>query len=106
MEESIELNNNHYQLAMPWKQSTPHLENDRPLAEHWLNLLKERLEKDNVTKEKYSKFMNDLIVKEHAKQVPGEEINNSSFPIWYLLHFPVNHPQKPDKVRVVFDYSA
>ena len=106
MEESIELNNNHYQLAMPWKQFPPHLGNDKPLAEHRLNLLKKRLEKDNVTKEKYSKFMNDLIVNGHAKQVPIEEVNNSSFPIWYLPHFPVNHPQKPDKVRVVFDCSA
>ena len=106
MEESIELNNHHYQLAMPWKQFPPNLENDKPLAEHRLNLLKKRLAKENVTKERYSKFMNDLIANGHAKQVPIEEINNSSFPVWYLPHFPVYHPQKPDKVRVVFDCSA
>ena len=81
MEESIELNNHHYQLAMPWKQFPPNLENDKPLAEHRLNLLKKRLAKENVTKERYSKFMNDLIANGHAKQVPIEEINNSSFPV-------------------------
>jgi len=32
--------------------------------------------------------------------------DHETAPTWYLPHHPVTHPQKPDKVRVVFDCAA
>ena len=49
--------------------------------------------------------MNDLLQKGYATPVQ----NNDPGPLgthWYLPHHPVYHPQKPDKIRVVFDCSA
>ena len=37
--------------------------------------------------------------------MPKERLQNSG-KSWYLPHHPVFHPQKPEKVRVVFDCSA
>ena len=48
--------------------------------------------------------MDDLISKDYARKVRKENLDNSD--VWYLPHHAVFHPQKPDKVRVVFDCSA
>lgn len=55
---------------------------------------------------KYSTFMDDLLVKGYARKVPNEQCDKQSDATWYLPHHPVFHPQKPDKVLVVFDCAA
>ena len=40
----------------------------------------------------------------HARRVPENQREGS--PAWYLPYHPVTHPQKPDKVRVVFGCAA
>ncbi|KAK3728195.1 hypothetical protein QZH41_004910 [Actinostola sp. cb2023] len=104
MEETIQLKASHYEMALPWKNSPPCLENNRTMAEHRLNLLKRRLQKDESTFQRYKAFIDDLISKGHARKIPSSEEHSS--PVWYLPHHPVYHPQKPNKVRVVFDCSA
>ena len=49
-------------------------------------------------------FMKDIITRGDAEKVPEEELNNH--PVWYIPHHGVYHPQKPGKIRVVFDCSA
>ena len=75
------------------------------MAEHRLNLLKRRLARDSTTHEKYKCFMEDPIEKGHARPEPREEPNPPAAR-WYLPHHPVYHPQKPGKLRVVFDCAA
>ena len=50
--------------------------------------------------------MNDLFEKGFARKVPNEQCDKRSNATWYLPHHPVLHPQKPDKVRVVFECAA
>lgn len=49
-------------------------------------------------------FMNETISRKDAEKVPQEEIKKST--AWYIPHHGVYHPQKPGKIRVVFDCSA
>ena len=49
--------------------------------------------------------MKDMVDKGHAEKVPPEEISPANGRIWYIPHHGVYHPQKPDKIRVVFDPS-
>ena len=104
MEESVELCDGHYEIALPWKVFPPDLPNNKIVAERRLGLLKKRLVKDPELHQKYSVFMDDLFDQGHARRVP--ENQRASSPAWYLPHHPVTHPQKPDKVRVVFDCAA
>ena len=104
MEDSAELCGGHYEVALPWKVFPPDLPNNKIVAEHRLGLLKKRLLKDPQLHRKYSLFMDDLFDKGHAQKVPEGQREDS--PSWYLPHHPVIHPQKPDKVRVVFDCAA
>jgi hypothetical protein len=104
MENSIQWINGHYQLGLPWKEYPPDLQNNKSLAEHRLNLLKRRFKADPELLGKYSNFMANLLEKGYAQQVPKDEIDTKL--VWYLPHHPVFHPQKPGKVRVVFDCSV
>ena len=50
--------------------------------------------------------MEDYIAKGFAKKIPIDELTSVERPVWYLPHHPVMHPNKPEKVRVVFDCAA
>ncbi len=49
-------------------------------------------------------FMEDIIARGDAEKVPESEVTNQT--TWYIPHHGVYHPQKPGKIRVVFDCSA
>ncbi|KAK3722273.1 hypothetical protein QZH41_005187 [Actinostola sp. cb2023] len=105
MEESAKMKDGHYEIALPWRAYPPELPNNKVAAERRLSLLKKRLAKDPLLHGKYSAFMEDLQKKGYAQKVPQEKIMKEA-PAWYLPHHPVTHPQKPEKVRVVFDCAA
>ena len=104
MESTVKLSNSHYEIALPWKNNPPCLENNKSQAESRLQLLKRRLQRDEILLKKYKDFMDDLLRKNYAEKVTSEDLSLKD--TWYLPHHPVFHPQKPDKVRVVFDCSA
>ena len=104
MEGSAKLSDGHYEIALPWKNDPPLLKNNKSQVQQRLHPLKKRLYRDPVLHKKYRDFMDDLIVKGYTRKVSRENLGNSN--VWYLPHHAVFHPQKPDKVRVVFDCSA
>ncbi|XP_028407167.1 uncharacterized protein LOC114529553 [Dendronephthya gigantea] len=105
MEGSVKLVNGHYEIGMPWKKFPPYLPNNMPQAQRRLGSLKRRLQQDPSLLEKYKKFMDNLFLNDYARKATTQDIGPlKSF--WYLPHHPVFHPQKPEKIRVVFDCSA
>ena len=50
--------------------------------------------------------MKELLKNNHAEIVPKDEMNSDRGCVWYIPHHGVYHPQKPDKIRIVFDCSA
>jgi hypothetical protein len=55
--------------------------------------------------------MQDYIAKGHAKRLRPSDPENPEVPLpgkptWYLPHYLVTHPQKLEKVRIVFDCAA
>lgn len=103
MRNSAKLKSGHYEIALPWKDDPPFLENNKIVAEHRLRLLKKRLLKDQELLAKYRECIEDLLKKGYAKKAPANETEGKT---WYLPHHAVFHPVKPGKVRVVFDCSA
>ena len=107
MNESIKIEEGHYEMALPWRQHPPELPNNKSLAEHHLKLLKQRLTKDPLHHRKYTEFMDNLPCKGYAKRVHTAQVEELSTPVWYFPAITqVFHPQKPDMVRVVFNCSA
>lgn len=52
----------------------------------------------------YGKQMDNLIEQGYAKKLykPDQELKR----VWYLPHFGVVNPNKPGKIRIVFDAAA
>ena len=50
--------------------------------------------------------MDNLVSKEYARKLTAEEVERQSRKTWYLSHHGVFHPQKKDKIHVVFDAAA
>ncbi|XP_028404804.1 uncharacterized protein LOC114527371 [Dendronephthya gigantea] len=106
LENSAELRGGHYELALPWKNSSPSLPNNRPVAEHRLALLKRRFNKDPKLFSRYAEVMDNLLDKGYATKVPATSMEMREETRWYLPHHPVINPNKPEKLRVVFDCAA
>lgn len=77
---------------------------DRKCAYCRLKSLKRRFEKDKKYHMDYLIFMSETITHGDAEKVPENEVHKT--PVWYIPHHGVYHPQKPGKIRVVFDCSA
>jgi len=73
LEESAELRNGHYEIALPWKVFPPDLPSIKIVADHRLGLLKKRLIKDPELYLKYTSFMEDLFERGHAHRSDGEK---------------------------------
>ena len=96
---------NHYEIGLPLRQDVELPEN-KFLAEQRLKSLKRKLNNSPKFKTDYLKFMNDLFEKGYVEIVPNAEIVRDDGRVWYLPHHGVYNPNKPDKIRVVFDCSA
>ncbi|KAI7805752.1 hypothetical protein IRJ41_018562 [Triplophysa rosa] len=105
MEEGVKMKaNGHCELPLPFKKDKPNLPDNKICAELRLKCLKKRFEKDMQYHKDYATFMNETITCGDAERVPPDELDKR--PSWYIPHHGVYHPQKPGKIRVVFDCSA
>lgn len=93
-------------MGLLWKHDPPVLPFNRPMAEIRLRHLKRRLERDKDLHERYRSVVDGYIAKGHASKLTKEEAERRSNKTWYLPHHPVTSPNKPGKVRVVFDAAA
>lgn len=94
----------HFEMPLPFKGERPSLPSNKPCADQRLMCLKRRLKRDHGYFSDYVNFMNDLISQGDAEKVPEQEM--SKVPAWFIPHHGVYHPQKPGKIRIVFDCSA
>jgi hypothetical protein len=79
------------------------LPNNRKLALDRALSFDQNLVRNPLKLEHFEKFMQGLLDSEHIKR--ALELNPSD-ECWYLLPLGIYHPQKKDRIRGVFDYSA
>ena len=94
-----------WEAPLPLREQFNRLPNNREDAVKRLKSTRRTLDKKPLMKQHYFDFMQKLLEKGHAEPVPKTELGPST-PCWYLPHFGVYHPQKPEKIRVVFDPAA
>ena len=121
-----------WKMPLPFRSSNRVMPNNRSLAVNHLKGLLNTFKKKLKMKEEYFTFMGKIIERGHAVPVPPEGLyevqtnlpetsacnglaapdqrkqggSNNDGRVWYLPHFGVYHPKKPDQIRVVFDSSA
>ena len=95
--------NKHYQIPLPFGNPNVQLSNNRYQAWQRLLDLQKRFKKDKEFEKDYVSFTEEIISKGYARKSTREAVPGK---IWYLPHHDVYHPNKPGKIRVVFDLSA
>ncbi len=90
---------------LPFRHEIKTLPESREEAYKRLKSTRKTLDKKPLMKQHYFAFMKNLLDKGNAKPVPLQNIASSK-PCWYLPHLGIYHPQKPEKIRVVFDSAA
>eukprot|EP00794_Sanderia_malayensis_P013533 gene13533-14941_t len=73
MKSSIQLKDGHYEISLPWKVGCPDLPNNRSMAEYRLQHLKGRLQRDPALLDKYKAFIDNLLEKGYAREVPPDK---------------------------------
>ncbi|KAG1935726.1 hypothetical protein F2P79_019030 [Pimephales promelas] len=94
----------HYEMPLPFKKERPNLPDNKICGIHRLRCLEKRLKGNEQYYKDYKAFMEETIARGDAELVPEEDISKT--PAWYIPHHGVYHPQKPGKIRVVFDCSV
>ena len=96
----------HYQMDIPFKVCPLVLPNNRSLAEKRLLSLGRRLAKNSELHSRYKAGIDDLLNRGYAERAPCIGKDASPGNSWYLPHHNVVNPNKPDKLRIVFDCAA
>ena len=104
--DSIILVDGHYQLDIPFKSIPPNLPENKIVAERRLQSLAKRLTKDPGLHSRYCAEMQHLLSRGFSERVPEQELESSPGQTWYLPHHCVLNPNKPEKLRIVFDCAA
>ena len=106
LENGVKFQDGHYVLPLPFRSQNPSLPNNKIVALRRLKSLTRRFDNDISFRLHYFSFMKDLIDNGHAERVVKSAEQGVQNTVWYIPHHGVYHPQKPDKIRVVFDCSA
>ncbi|CAB4033031.1 Hypothetical predicted protein [Paramuricea clavata] len=107
MESNIHKNQTgHWEMPLPLRSNDIHVPDNRDQASTRLKNLLHSF-KRNPMEQDYFNFMAKLFECGHAVPIPIEATPpKETGKIWYLPHFGVYHPRKPNKIQVVFDSSA
>ena len=90
----------HYEIPLPLRGPIETLPASKFSAIKRAEGLRRKFRRDDDLNRMYSEGVKEMIDKGYAEKVHGGE------GVWYLPHFAVHHPAKPNKVRVVFDCAA
>ena len=95
-----------YTVGLMWRDKDPALPDNRLSALKRLYSVESRFKRDPAFAKRYQNVVEEYITLGHARLVTSLELANSPPWTWYLPHHGVVNPNKPKKVRVVFDGSA
>jgi hypothetical protein len=105
VEDSVELNNSHYVIKLPFRNEDTAFPNNKTMAENRVAHLKRKFLRNPEFKQDYTSAMNDTLRKGYAEEVPESKTQPDEGKMWYIPHHGVYHPKK-NKPRVVVDCAA
>ena len=102
----VRMENGHFVLGIPFKDGRPNLPDNRAMAEERLTKLQRRLYRDPTYRKKYTDCVKEMKSKGYLEVVPSEKEKGVPGAVWYSPTLGVEHPRKPDKVRVVGAFNT
>ncbi|XP_052873633.1 uncharacterized protein LOC128278951 [Anopheles cruzii] len=97
---------NHYETGLLWRHDDVRLPCNRAMALRRDTCLRRRMVKDPTLAASIRTTMEAHEAKGYIRRLTEKEVNAKGPRDWYLPIFPVINPNKPDKIRIVFDAAA
>ncbi|XP_049886650.1 uncharacterized protein LOC126381173 [Pectinophora gossypiella] len=101
---TIERVNGRYQVGLPWRDEQVVMPPSYEMAFRRLRTIERKMDQSPEFQAAYTSQIENLLTKGYAAVANGDERDNDKS--WYLPHFAVTNPNKPGKVRLVFDAAA
>ena len=95
-----------WEVGLLWKTDNETLPPSRKMAEKRFVALEKKMDRDPALYQEYEKKILDYQEKGYARRLTPEEAAKEDPRTWYLPHFAVFNPNKPGKMRIVFDAAA
>ena len=106
LEENTRKVNGRYRTGLLWKEPDFTFPDNKSQALQRLHATERRLNRLPEVAMKYQATIDAYIADGHARKLTSEEATAPNPRRWFLPHHAVMNPNKPDKVRVVFDAAA
>ncbi|XP_053691781.1 uncharacterized protein LOC128740267 [Sabethes cyaneus] len=95
-----------YESALLWKYDNVRLPDSGAMALKRWRCLENRMKKDHALADAIKSKIDDHVSKGYVRKLNPEELQISRSRVWYLPIFPVVNPNKPGKMRLVWDAAA
>lgn len=95
-----------FQTSLLWSCDDVVLPNSYSMALRRLITVERKMHRDPKYAALYCKNINDYVRKGYARRLTETEAAKTGPRTWYLPHFGVVNPHKPEKLRMVFDAAA
>jgi hypothetical protein len=105
-EKTLNLTNGRYEIGLLWKEPNVHLPYNQNVAMRRLICFEQKLQRDSILKAAVVYKINDNIEKQYLKKISEEELRAFTGRKWFLPMFSVQNPNKPSKIRIVYDAAA
>ncbi|XP_062701742.1 uncharacterized protein LOC134285262 [Aedes albopictus] len=106
LRELTQFNGVRYESGLLWRRDSERLPNNKAMALKRFNHLERRMEKDSELARIVKEKLIEYVTKGYARKLTTEELAENHERVWYLPVFPVVNPNKPGKIRLVWDAAA
>nr|XP_039261902.1 uncharacterized protein LOC120338039 [Styela clava] len=96
----------HYQVGFLWRHDASIMPENSLIARTRFKNLKYRLLKNDCLRDMYCTSMRKNIERGWVRKLTDKERDTLGPRTWYLPHHGVQNPNKPGKIRIVFDAAA
>ena len=97
---------NHYKIGLLRKENNRILNYNKGMVVHRFHLTERKFTNNNELAMKYKETINEYISKGYARKLSQEEVNRITPIAKYIPHHGIQSPNKPGKLRVVFDAAT
>lgn len=106
LEKTTKIIGQHYETGLLWRYDDVKLPDNISMARKRLRCLRKKLENNDHLRLAMDEQISDHAAKGYIRLLSEQEASYRTDRTWYLQMFPVINPNKPSKVRIVWDAAA
>jgi len=106
MNSTAKFRDDRFEIGLLWKSENAALPDSFPNAIRRLVCLQQKFIKEPALKIQTQKEIDNVVQKRYARKLNAAEILEEHARVWYLPTFIITSPNKPNRIRLVWDAAA